>query len=220
MRELIYLSVAKLRQFQPDRPAGRWRRMRELDAQAPLNLGGLRLSFPDDPRPEVADLERVLRHLINESDQPPRWYTEDELTPGQWVQFEAQMNYQVLGPQTATGPKILVFWEVAETARIRLLLHGSPCHLLAAAGTQEQTIYPTASVPHMFLEALSRVVDDSTKNRTIPLERVWSLIEATNLLPADMAPCVVGMARVTAIINTEDRTRIVLASPLYVEYSR
>jgi hypothetical protein len=217
VRELIYLSTVKLRQFRPDRPAGRWRRVREVDAQAPLNLGGLRFAFPDDAESLAADLNRVVRFLHVGSAKPPRWYTEDGLEPGQWVHFEARMNYEVVGAAGAPGTPVLVFWD-QRPGPVRLLLHGSPKHLVSATKTDEPAMYSTVSEAHTFLRALADVERQSTDGARPSVALVASLLAELDTFPVETATSFTGLARVTGVLR--NGSSIVVASPLYVEYNQ
>ncbi|NUT52421.1 MAG: hypothetical protein HOV94_34785 [Saccharothrix sp.] len=219
MRELIYLSTAKLRQFLPAGATRRLPRVSEVEAQIPLNLGGVRFSFPAEAAAGLSHLNDVVRYLVEQSDQQLRWYTEAGLEPGRWVQFEARMNYQVLEPDDASRAGTLVFWDVSATNPVRLLLHGSPRHLMAAAA-DDRASYHTSSAPQGFLSSLGAALAESTRDRSLSLDAVTSLIDGVNVLPADTASMVTGLARVTGTVGPDDRSRIVIASPLYVEYSR
>lgn len=218
MRELIYLSTVKLRQFRPDRPAGWRRRVREFEGKAPMNLGGIRFSLTDEA--VTADLERVLRYLHVHSAKPPRWYTEDGLEPGQWVQFEARMNHEVVGPAAEPGTTVLVFWEVPGDAPVRLLLHGSPKHLVSATQTDEPSPYSTLSRAPGFLRVFTDLEKDGSPGPRPSLARVTSLLAELDTFPAETAHPVSGVARVTVVLRPGDDATIVVASPLYVEYGQ
>lgn len=95
MRELIYLSERKLQQFTLDRRRHWWHRV-GLEGEVKLPaLGGVRISRSADDSTRKADLDQVIAAL-ERSDRAARWYTEDGLQPGQWVHFEARLNYRVM----------------------------------------------------------------------------------------------------------------------------
>jgi hypothetical protein len=228
MRELIYLSTVKLRQFLPDRPPSRWAKVKEVETQVPG--GGFRVVFPEDGESPEASLNCVLHHMLIDSDAPPRWYQEDGLQPGQWVQFEARMNYEIVAgdPAGSDTGGVLVFWEVSdqdadegEEGTQRLLLHGSPKHLLSAEGGAETEPYRRVSEAPAFLRRLAAVGKNEKKSSHRPaVALVTYLLSELDGFPAETAFWVSGHARVTAVVSSDNDSRVVVASPLYVEYSR
>ena len=93
MRELIYLSENKLQRFQAERSAGLWRRIRQVEVKAPLGTG-VNVGLSDPIAKSHPDLAKVLKH-IDRSDSPARWFEEEGLEPGEWVKFEARLNYVI-----------------------------------------------------------------------------------------------------------------------------
>jgi hypothetical protein len=220
MRELIYLSNAKLRQFRRERP-GKWRRVREVGAKAPFVE--VTVSLSDEATVGVPDLGPVLRYLDTDSAQPPRWYMENGLEPGQWIQFEALMNYDILTDapgQPDSG--MLVFWDVSLTGEpdlVRLMLHGSPGHLVDAEVNEQPNNRFGKSTAYHFLHALNHLLSSTEAPDQPPAFRLAKLLSTLDQVPPETASWVAGYARVTAIQNGEP-PRVVVASPLYVEYSR
>lgn len=182
MRELIYLSERKLTQFRENgSPRRRWkRRVSELGATAPLGLGELQFTLADGPQ-RHPNLERVLRHLESLTPKPAEYF---EASPdaGQWVKFKTRMNYQLVRPTTdgwsdegehiehPAGPAAVVFWEPHSrlepwsSAKPRLVLHGSPEHLLGlAATTPEPTdLSVSRSYPPGFMDLLYTATGPAT----------------------------------------------------------
>lgn len=123
VRELVYLSKRKLRQFD----LGWWRDLRAR-VKATIKPPGIELTVETDVRrSDLAALDAVIAAL-ERSDRAPVWFTED-VQPGQWVRFEAPMSYTTIG--TA-----IVFLDVDEQSpaypsggQVRLMLHGSAVHL-------------------------------------------------------------------------------------------
>jgi hypothetical protein len=93
MRELIYLSENKLQRFQTERSAGLWRRVRQVEVKAPLGTG-VNVGLSDPIAKSHPDLAKVLKH-IDRSDSPASWFEEEGLEPGEWVKFEARLNYVI-----------------------------------------------------------------------------------------------------------------------------
>ncbi|NIY68400.1 hypothetical protein SMALB_6491 [Streptomyces malaysiensis] len=90
MRELVYLSDRKLRQFLPDSgkrvPRGMW--------QVNTPLGGFGVQ-PDPPDADEVRSDR-LRQVVKHVSTSARWFSEPNLSSGSWIQFEAPMNYRTL----------------------------------------------------------------------------------------------------------------------------
>ncbi|MFL6120910.1 SAVMC3_10250 family protein, partial [Actinophytocola sp.] len=147
MRELIYLSERKLAEFRPQRR--RWFRVREIGVPG---VGQVGIEQPAD-----SHLDEVIDHLSGIA----RWYQEDGLGPGEWVQFETAMSYLVL--ELEDLPPILVFAE-APGGR-RLILHGSPEHLIGAPAP------PAAKLPWLGMSrgpALQRLLVAMAKRSGAP----------------------------------------------------
>ena len=114
MRELIYVSERKLRQFQPRKePRSWWRRVTGVGATAPLNLGQMQITLSERTSSQRQDLAQVLRHLDRSSGQAPKSYAEGEGTiqPGAWVTFAARLNYKVVSERRFPDEPALLFWE-------------------------------------------------------------------------------------------------------------
>ena len=174
MRELIYLSDRKLSQFRENEsPRRRWRRRRvsELGAAAPFGLGELQFALTDAPQGRPT-LERVLRHLESTSPKPAE-YSEVSPDAGRWVKFKTRMSYQLVRPTTGdwsndgeaierpVGPDAVVFWEPHSRvepwsgAKPRLVLHGSPEHLLGpTAPAEPRDLSIDRSYPPGFMDLL------------------------------------------------------------------
>ncbi|MFI6008655.1 SAVMC3_10250 family protein [Streptomyces sp. NPDC051243] len=147
VRELVYLSHGKLRQFLPERrlraPRAKW--------QLSTPVGGVGWE------PEALDVERArnerLHQVVEHVSASARWFTEGDLRAGSWVQFEAPLNYLMLrGP---LAPDMVLFVdpprpvEGYETGgRVRLVLHGSARHLV---GSQNPVV---AEPPPLDMEQL------------------------------------------------------------------
>lgn len=87
MRELVYLSERKLRQFQDERPPGWFRRIKEVGFKAPFGVGEAKVPLTDESASPVPSLDRVLRKL-EKSDRVPEWFEDEEISTGDWVTFE------------------------------------------------------------------------------------------------------------------------------------
>ncbi|MEU2135249.1 SAVMC3_10250 family protein [Streptomyces sp. NPDC018352] len=246
MRELIYLSERKLAQFREDGSPRRrrWgRRLSELGATAPLGLGELQFALTDAPQGHP-NLERVLRHLESLTPKPAEYFVASP-DAGQWVKFKTRMNYQLVRPTTddwgdngepiehPTGPAAVVFWEPHSRyepwsgAKPRLVLHGSPEHLLGlAAPTPEPTdLSVSRSYPPGFVDLL---YGNRPRNGEDPGAALGVLLHQLDheRLPPHAAGLFAGYARVTfglqvpfSVGGRSAMVRAVVASPLYVEHA-
>lgn len=143
VRELVYLSKRKLRQFD----LGWWRDLRAR-VKATIKPPGIELTVETDVRrSDLAVLDAVIAAL-ERSDRAPVWFTED-VQPGQWVRFEAPMSYTTIG--TA-----IVFLDVDEQSQaypsggqVRLMLHGSAVHLVEVIRRREHPSTNSARMPKL-----------------------------------------------------------------------
>ncbi|WP_030925951.1 SAVMC3_10250 family protein [Streptomyces sp. NRRL B-24720] len=128
-RGVLILGVFELNEFLPE-PR---RALPTVKLHAGVSLAGINV---ETPAPDNAgDLRRHLERVEKEMDLHTAWYTEPDLSPGRWVQFEAPLNWITLRgrhqdlvlfvdpPPDAASP------HQAGASR-RLLLHGSARHLL------------------------------------------------------------------------------------------
>ncbi|MFF3373588.1 SAVMC3_10250 family protein [Streptomyces sp. NPDC002680] len=247
MRELIYLSDSKLRQFLPEK------RKRALRGNWQLNspMGGVGWE------PEAADEERLrsdrLRQVVKHVSSSARWFTEQNLSPGTWVEFEAPLNYRTLRG-VASGMVLFVDPPSPVTGydsggSVRLLLHGSSRHLTSGQGLEEADPPSLSgdiidggagSAPPVWVETVrspagllvDSLTDQPAATSDEPLHSgdPWTLAVGTrHLLDAldrqlmpETAPWVRGFARITVALNPEFRdrnVRYVVGTPLYVEYA-
>jgi hypothetical protein len=126
MRELVYLSDAKLRQFLP-KPR-RFFQAGRAKVSVTTPVGGLDVepgSAPDEERARARRFARVVAHV----ERGARWFWDEGLRAGQWVAFEAPLNYLVLRGEFE---EMVLFADPAEAVegyerawRARLVLHGS-----------------------------------------------------------------------------------------------
>ncbi|MER7740226.1 SAVMC3_10250 family protein [Streptomyces sp. NPDC096538] len=224
MQEVIYLSDRKLSQFLPGLRSA-WPRQR-VSVSTPF--GGMEV----DPSPGPAsDLwGRHLLRVVRRVQESARWYTESGTRPGQWIAFEAPLNYFVL---EGADPSMVFFADAPAAGRpVRLLLHGSREHLIAgplprvtdktmeSGALVRDLLGSDASAPGALLAALS---DDLGAG---PDGRRPSLVTALRGLLAridaqthpEMAASMRGYARVTTGFTATDGPGLLVASPLYVEY--
>ncbi|MEV0052447.1 SAVMC3_10250 family protein [Saccharopolyspora shandongensis] len=218
MRQLLYLSERKLRQFQPDRPRRWWRGIgSEVEAKLPP-VGSVKLTRSGQTDGEIVDLVRAIAE-IEESDLPVRWFDDQDLHAGEWVRFEARLNYATHAVEDE--PFVVFFWEPATVdGRPRLLLHGSRDSLVGVPRVEER-LWPMGSDPlglAHFVKAMAAEQDgfSVTDDWGSAVGLLYGLCAAT-LPPATAAPFR-GLARVTAVVDCGHQPTVI-ASPLYVEYS-
>jgi hypothetical protein len=194
MRELVYLSGAKLRQFPPER--GARFRIREIGL---TGVGHIGVEPPVDGR-----FDEVVDHLAGIA----RWYTDDGLAPGDWVQFETSLGYTVTGAEQIP---VLLFAEPPGDRR--LVMHGSPHHLVGEALPDVPRPPLFSSHGAMFARALSLLLRPDADGRT----RLHALLdEVGDAFADDVRMPMNGYARVTRT----DYPGLVVASPLFVAFAR
>src|SRR5215831_8261605 len=89
MHEVIYLSDAKLERFLP-RLRSLWPRPK-IGVRPPFGSLDLDLA-PDAKKARLQHLKKV----VDEIGLDAKWFTDPNAQPGQWVQFEAPLNYVIL----------------------------------------------------------------------------------------------------------------------------
>lgn len=241
MRELVYLSNRKLRQFDLGRKLRLRARLKAV-IKAPLGLGELAVEA-EKPQGSPPGLDAVLAALEN-SDRAPIWFTE-ALQPGQWVHFEAPMSF-------TTIRRAVVFLDVERQSaaypsggEVRLLLHGSAEHLVGSDSPPHTSVEELseqaatrsdihadefASLFNHFIRlieyrALQGIeVDDDPAwpfSRHIPgsgLDYALPTLSHNLHLPYTAA-WMAGYARVTAVVRRSHLPHsVVFATPLYVEH--
>lgn len=211
MRELVYLSDRKLAAFHPE-PRRRPSLRAELGVPGVAKVGAELAAAPGDG-PGLAE---VLAHL-SETPGKLRWYTEEDLRPGQWIQFEARLGMVVMDLPSA--PPVVFFAELDADPGTRLILHGSPGHLLETAGIP--TVRPLYNgSPAIAIRRLLATIADPGRDETAPIVvggfHIRMLLhQLGQTLDPRAAATMSGYARVTV---DAAEFGAVLASPLSVEY--
>lgn len=237
MREFIYVSDNKLRQFAA--PPRRLRRTAAVRLSTPF--GGFELDAPvaDTERARQRHLDEVSEHLEGSS----RWFADPDLRPGHWVWFEAPLRQISL---TGRFRHLVLFADPApgedrvyeEETGCRLLMHGSARHLLAqppeqveelalegiAGGDSVGTTFLTRAgqVVQMLSLGQDPAVDGEVARPVLPEVDVRDLMLALDSAPgqARTASWTRGFARVTALLpSVPGNAPCVVASPLTVEYA-
>ncbi|MEU7510473.1 SAVMC3_10250 family protein [Streptomyces sp. NPDC042898] len=124
MRDVIYLSVGKLRQFLPE--PRRAPRAGALRVSTPFGIGvDVDAQADDGEQGRMRHLRQVQQHL----EETALWYEDPGLRPGLWAQFEAPMRCVTL---RGTYQDLVLFVDSGPDSGsgCRLLLHGSAQHLL------------------------------------------------------------------------------------------
>ncbi|MFJ3141340.1 SAVMC3_10250 family protein [Streptomyces halstedii] len=240
LREIVYLSESKLRQFLPE--PRRVPRTGALRLTTPL--GGIDMDAP------AADVEqgqlRHLRDVHKHVELVAGWYASPDLRPGQWVQFEVPLRCVTL---SGAHQDLVLFVDSAggrgtdldADGLCRLLMHGSVRHLRSWAPTSVdgpalEAESSVSSLGAAFVTRVGQVVDVLTSHRDpLPAEQTSSRTEmrlhgrgVQELLDAlddedddiDVSAMMTGYARVTGILpGTSATPRCVVASPLVVEYA-
>jgi hypothetical protein len=197
VRELIYLSEAKLAQFRQE--PRKWPRLRVREIGVP-GVGQVGIEAAAD-----SHLDDVIEHL----EEIAKWYGADGLVPGEWVQFEASLNYSV---QELKNLPPVVFFFADELGERQLIMHGSPEHVVDATQQREGRLVHRRMSPSPALRALLASVGGGQ-----PSERqlVDLLARIKGTFAPEFAVPMTGYARVTMVAP-----EIVVASPLFVAYAR
>jgi hypothetical protein len=135
MRELVYASDRKRRQFTKTPPRHGW--LRRLGLEGEFSIPGVGKAKATKPATQEAapppSLDEVIE-FINNGERPVRWYSDPEVRAGEWVHFEADINYQVLSDAGLETAVLFVnstpIMQHEGNNSVRLLLHGSSEHLL------------------------------------------------------------------------------------------
>ncbi|MFJ6792732.1 SAVMC3_10250 family protein [Streptomyces sp. NPDC091268] len=240
MREIVYLSESKLRQFVPE--PRRVPRAGALRVTSPFGGIDMDAPAPDSEQGQLRHLRDVYKHVGLVAD----WYEAPDLRPGQWVQFEAPIRCVTLsgahqdlvlfvdsGSGTGTEP--------APDERSRLIMHGSVRHLrgwtpMPVDGPALEVENSASSLGTAFVtragqvvEALTRLRDPLSAEQSPPRSAVRlhgrGVQELLNALDdedggIDMSAMMTGYARITGVLpSTPAAPRCVVASPLVVEYA-
>ncbi|MFD8980940.1 SAVMC3_10250 family protein [Streptomyces sp. NPDC059564] len=238
MREFIYVSDNKLRQF----TAAPRRVHRTAALRLSTPFGGIDLDAPvtDTERARQRHLDQVSEHL----GQSARWFAEPDLRPGQWVYFEAPLRQVSLAGRFR---RLVLFADPApgedpgyerETG-CRLLMHGSARHLLGqppepVEGPPLEGITGGDSIGTAFVTQAGQVVrtlaDQQDPEAGAPAgpgpelsgNGIHDLLLAldSDRGQAGTASWTRGYARVTArLASTTGGAPCLVASPLTVEYA-
>ncbi|MBN9743185.1 hypothetical protein DMP23_19100 [Amycolatopsis sp. A1MSW2902] len=234
MRELIYVSTAKLQQILPDLPRGTKFKDFEgaLEVKGPAGIG---VKGEKKAAKAAAPALQQAVNVLEQSSRAPSWFASRDVRPGMWVHFEAPLTYRVLTWRDVTS-LVFVDADVASPeyptgGRLRLLLHGSAQHLLGARpGTADEAeLRLRSSLWAEFADVLRGSLlgspDDDADTR-LPdqvvqryADRIWDNVQdlTKSLQPNYTSAWLAGYARVTALMPTVDGT-VLAASPLYVEH--
>lgn len=223
MRELIYLSERKLRQFQPDGSEKRsWiKRVRQVGAKAPLGFGEISVTLSEETVKARPDLAAVIEDLEN-SERHIRWYAEECVNAGDWIVFDARMNFAT---SRELDTPVLFFWEpnpAVKNGSTQLLLHGSAHHLVGAPPPEVQHPMSFFSGVSDFFRYLASVDfppsrDKSSSGYSQAIE--FTLQTLNWQLPPEAASWMAGYAKVSIVVQPDEHFNqtVVVASPLYVE---
>ena len=247
MRELLYVSDAKLKSFVDD---GRRLRLPKVSGEGEVSvLEALKLKFSisgSDRSSDAATLrevlkrvDKVIKHLDN-SDQPPVWYEDVGQRPGYWVQFEAHMAY-------LRDREMFMMWSSPiVTGGIALVLHGSARHLLddelREAGNRYDIVRHSdwPIFENSFRRFVERFADSDGSSEMVShraVRRWWRPKAKSQEMSSDRwfdekvkrdlvrswyrfdSSIVTGFARVTYVgpKSDTDGIQVLAATPLYVE---
>ncbi|MEV4311185.1 SAVMC3_10250 family protein [Actinocrispum sp. NPDC049592] len=228
MRELVYLSERKLlEEFALGR---RWSRRIKFEGSLKIPIiGELKFaSEPDVPRATSRDIDRVLKKL-DKMGRYAKWFQDDSLSPGEWVNFEAPLAYDILTFEGLAPIVVFHAWPGQDGGTF--LLHGSPQSLV---GFGKVTGTPVAggfgSATHEFRHLLERLAEGPNgRDSHTPAGKADTLTALKRLIGAldydffneksqyrnvpTFSALMAGFARVTFAYGSW-----LAATPLYIEY--
>ncbi|MET7284157.1 SAVMC3_10250 family protein [Kribbella sp. NPDC005582] len=224
MRELVYLSQAKLQQFRKSASKrdglGGTFKISTAGLGLPAVEAGLAYDAARAAAGTTPTLDQAEKYI--RSKWPVRWWTE-ETEPGEWIQFETRLAYAVLSDGLASGQPVLFFWgrdDPRDERSTQLLLHGSPQHLIQAAtgGPPSNRMSPSLSAGMFnYLNAVADGRADGAGLSSADRRLLRVIQELRELAPDYSAAWLSGMARTSFVADLRGR-RLVVASPLFVEH--
>ncbi|MFC9692636.1 SAVMC3_10250 family protein [Kribbella sp. NPDC056951] len=222
MRELVYLSEAKLQQFR--KPASKRAGLGGTFKISTAGLGlpaveaGLAYDAARTAAATMATLDQAEKHI--RSKWRVRWWAaEPKPQPGEWIRFETRLAFAVRSDEWfVPGEPVLFFWgreDPHDERSAQLLLHGSPEHLIrrTASGPSEGRRPSMSAGSSKYPSA----VDDGAGRGSTARQYLRLIQELRRTAPDDSAAWLSGMARTTYAADLRGR-RFVVASPLSVEY--
>jgi len=196
-------------------------------------------SLTIEPPTTLSDQDARARHfkrVINKVYEDAHWYEDKGFEPGQWIHFEVRLSYAVY---SAKGVGVVLFLNPGQSElgmeQTRLLLHGSPEHLLGTFMSNDRLVHSwwSPSDGTMFMDVLpsllrmhedlsaelpADIVERRRDRDHDPAANVVELVLAfEDKVNESNAAWMSGCARVTAIDDGWVGGRIVVASPLYIE---
>jgi len=213
MRELVYMSQAKLDQFQKETS-----RLDYVPRITSAEYRGVKIETPARSKSIENKLDKTISHLH----KSVKWYSSSDVHTGEWVQFQALVNYEILHYRSADSDEneLLLLWSVLALDEVTLLLHGSPSNLIEAFGIGASQPGTLKSLPPStqlgILSALRSLGGDDDRN-----DLMWQLSKLMKKLrddvPDSLSSPMGGIARITAKVKTVEGAAVVIATPLYVE---
>jgi hypothetical protein len=245
VRELIYLSDAKLRMFMDAVPFPRARSrggaasIEVLGAKGEISVNPAEPGEEDLAEVQAAKLAAVITHLDREWSPVP--FTTPGLRPNQWIHFDVSMGYGTAHEDSGRTPDDVVLFggsaaptNTGQSRDVELLLCGSIHHLrdriasVGRMGSDTRWLYELIKeTSKLDQQGVSPFPNDPTDlvpaNRSLARPEevsrwVFDIIDRQH--PPNQRGRLRGHARV--LFDSDDErwfTRLVVATPLYVEIS-
>lgn len=235
MREMIYVSDQKLRQFVVSQPRRSWWQSIKIEGEIGIPLLGKLKLAKGDPlglEGEIANLEDVVR-AIDDFGRTPEWFDNPAAESGDWVYFEAKMRWTVLGDHPGTVLFVADEAAASSDGEMVFLLHGSAEHLMAKLPSSRPwalwaTLHRfyfaglpwTGSAPadpsDLYLDPLEWLYLAKKRQRWTTPARVSGYARITSNEPVRNLPTKWMRKKV----RRHARARLIAGTPLYVEYER
>ena len=235
MRELLYLSRPKLDSFFPDRA-----RNVVTDGEAQVSAMSLTARFRlASSQTDRSNLVRSFKTVHRHIERSAKWFTDPTARPGEWLGFELDLGYGTAHRDTALSEldDVVLFGgcvpasKVLQERDLEILLCGSACHLMDRCASAGRMGSGTEWM-HRLIKRLGRSDEQNVQldfqditnqglgewdNPEEIAQWVYHVIAANH--PAHQRTCLSGLARV--LLNADSprwTTRLVVATPLYVQY--
>jgi hypothetical protein len=235
MRELIYLSESKLGQFATAASRGR---VKAGSIGAGGVSVGIELGQGSEGEVLASKLEKVIGFLVNRSTRPPLHFTDPEVRRGEWIEFD---DFMTLAVVTSSRYDLAICVQQADrfSGDVALLLYGAPRHVLPYRQRAGESI--DIRELDSWVGSLGDIMNDlGALEATGQDQGLVSEYGAANLFQrvADKPGLNAEMQGLARVIDVEEEpeaftyrevegrpvahrpSRLVVASPLYIQYQR
>ena len=219
MRDLLYLSENKMRVLSPQVPQKLWKKA-GFEAGVNIGLASFTTTLPgESPQPSVAMLDPVVEMI--EQERRVKWFTDEALQVGDWIQFEDNFFYGDAAPAGMRSDEVvvagLVYFAAQRSPRgTPFVLVGSSVNVLDRWQPPDSHV-TTVGTYYMdavraYAARLAELPDEAAQSEfTAPPFRSHGLVQALHYLaPVAEQPVKMGWAAGPVMLRGHAR---VLAAP-------